>query len=147
MRGGFRIGHIFGINIHIDWSWIFIFLLLTWNLAAGVFPGWHPSWGLTLNWAIAVLAALLFFASVLAHELSHSLVAKAQGLPVRQITLFLFGGVSNIEREPASPRTEFWMAVVGPITSIALGVIFLLLGGVSAGTMGDALSAPVEVMA
>lgn len=144
MRGGFRIGQIFGINIRIDWSWIFIFLLITWNLAASVLPQWHPAWGLALNWTIAVAASLLFFASVLAHELSHSLVAKARGLPVRRITLFLFGGVSNIEREPPSPGTEFLMAVVGPITSILLGVIFLLLGRASAGEMRNLVTDPTQ---
>jgi len=133
MQRGIRIGKIFGINIHLDWSWIFIFLLVTWSLAAGVFPAWHPDWGTGLNWAVALAAALLFFASVLAHELSHSLVARAQGLPVKRITLFLFGGVSNIEREPHSPGNEFWMAVVGPVTSFVLGVAFLILSGVLAG--------------
>src|SRR5689334_16438234 len=125
MRGGFNIGRIFGIRINLDWSWIFIFLLVTVNLAVGVFPAWHPDWGPALAWGVAALASLLFFASVLVHELSHSLVARANGLPVQNITLFLFGGVSNIEREPASPKTEFLMAVVGPIASLLLGAIFL----------------------
>ena len=132
MRSGLRLGRIFGINIYIDWSWIFIFLLVTWNLAAGVFPQLHPNWGATLNWGTAIVASLLFFASVLAHELAHSLVAKVRGLPVRNITLFLFGGVSNIQREPASAGTEFVMSIVGPLTSIVLGVIFLLLSGATA---------------
>src|ERR1051326_2049537 len=103
MQRGLRIGQIFGINIYLDWSWIFIFLLVTSSLAMGVFPSWHPDWGPGLSWGVALAASLSFFVSVLAHELSHSLVAKAQGLPVRRITLFLFGGVSNIEREPLSP--------------------------------------------
>jgi Zn-dependent protease/CBS domain-containing protein len=144
MRDGIRIGRIFGINIHLDWSWIFIFLLVTWSLAVGVFPNWHPDWGPALNWTVATAASLLFFVSVLLHELSHSLVAKARGLPVRRITLFLFGGVSNLEREPPDPKTEFLMAVVGPITSIVLGVIFLFLGGTLAGAMGGMMDAPVE---
>jgi Zn-dependent protease len=134
MRNGFSVGRIFGIRITIDWSWIFIFVLVIWNLGTAV-SDLHRFWSPATIWGVAVVAALLFFASVLAHELAHSLVARAQGLPVRTITLFLFGGVSNIQREPRSPAAEFLMAIVGPITSIVLGVIFLVLGAISAGTL------------
>jgi Zn-dependent protease len=139
MRSGIPLGRIFGIKIYLDWSWFLIFLLVTWNLTF-VFSQFHPQWGVVLNLGIAVLAALLFFASVLVHEFAHSLVAKAQGLPVRSITLFLFGGVSNIEREPPSPRAEFLITIVGPISSFVLGVVFYLLGlliGQVGGTMAD----------
>lgn len=132
MRSGIRLGRIFGIDIYVDWSWIFIFVLVTWNLAATVFPSLHPGWGLSTNLILGFVASILFFASVLAHELAHSLVAKARGLPVRRIILFIFGGVSNIEREPSSPGEEFMVAVVGPLTSLVLGVLFLFLGGVTA---------------
>ncbi|HKE05248.1 MAG TPA: site-2 protease family protein [Blastocatellia bacterium] len=127
MNRGFYLGRIFGINIHIDASWILIFLLVTWSLASGLLPAWHPGWSAGMRWVLALVAATLFFASILLHELSHSIVAKAYGLPVRRITLFLFGGVSNIEREPPTPKIEFLMAVVGPITSILLGLIFLAM--------------------
>src|SRR6266542_3501426 len=118
MTGGFKLGKLFGINIAIDWSVLFLLLLITWNLGAGVFPELHPNWGPVLNWATALVAAILFTGSILAHELSHSLVARARGIPVSNITLFIFGGVSNITREPPSPGTEFVMAIVGPLTSI-----------------------------
>lgn len=131
--GGFRLGQIFGIEIRVDWSWIFIFFLVTWSLVVGVFPRLHPDWGFGLNLVVGLSASILFFSSVLAHELAHSLVARAKGLPVSQITLFLFGGVSNLEREPSSPGDEFIIAVVGPLTSIILGAAFLFLGGVAAG--------------
>ncbi len=130
MRKGIRIGRIFGINIRIDWSWLLIFLLITWNLSA-VFGDYHPDWNTTLRWGTAIIAAVLFFVSVLAHELAHSLFAISRGVPVRNITLFLFGGVSNTQREPDSPKTEFWMALLGPLTSLVIGgllVWFTTLG-------------------
>jgi len=123
----FRIGKIFGINIHVDWSWFLIFGLVSWSLAS-VFGQTHPEWNATTQWGIAVIAAFLFFISVLAHELAHSLVARARGVRVRNITLFMFGGVSNIQREPSSPLDEFLVTVVGPLTSFFLGFVFLLLG-------------------
>lgn len=126
-RSGFLVGRLYGISIRIDWSWTFILLLITWNLSTS-FGQTQPGWSNVMRWSISLLAALLFFASVLAHELAHSLVARSQGLPVRNITLFLFGGVSNIQREPSSPKDEFWMAIAGPLTSLILGVALLLLG-------------------
>lgn len=129
MKDGFSLGKIFGIEIDIDASWLVIFLLVTWNLAVGLFPQIHPEWSYLLDWSLGVLASLLFFASVLAHELAHSLVAMNRGLKVSQITLFLFGGVSNIVKESSSPKTEFLMAIVGPLTSLGLGIIFLALAG------------------
>lgn len=143
---GIRLGRLFGINIYVDWSWIFVFLLVTWNLAVGVFPVLHPAWSNLLSWTTAVVAAVLFFASVLAHELAHSIVAKARGLPVSRITLFLFGGVSNIEREPTSPETEFVMAIVGPLTSLVLGILFLVLGGAGAILTTGLIGAPLRLL-
>lgn len=140
-KGGFRVGTFFGINIHLDWSWLLIFLLVSWNLTAS-FNQMHPDWGIALTIGVALAAAVLFFASVLAHELAHSLVARAQGVPVRRITLFLFGGVSNIEREPESPRAEFLITIVGPITSIVLGLLFILVTGVAGSELMGNLSNP-----
>jgi Zn-dependent protease len=131
-RSGFRVGRIFGIDIRLDWSWLLILLLVVWNLSV-TFSSVHPDWGVGLVWGDAIVAALLFFGSVLAHELAHSLVAKARGIPVQSITLFLFGGVSNIQREPESPGGEFVMAVLGPITSLVLGGALLTAALASSG--------------
>lgn len=127
IMNGFRVGKIFNININIDWSWLLIFGLISWSLASS-FGQMHPEWTQLMQWGMAILAALLFFLSVLAHELAHSLMARAQGVEVRNITLFLFGGVSNIQKEPASPMNEFLVTIVGPLTSFILGGAFLLLG-------------------
>ena len=146
MRSGFKVGTLFGISIHVDWSWVLIFLLVTWNLAGAVFPSLHPDWSIGMNIALGVAASLLFFISILLHELAHSLVAKARGLPVRRITLFFFGGVSNIEREPPSPFTEFLMAIVGPLTSLLLGFGFIWLGRQNIPEMDNALSRPAQLL-
>lgn len=135
-RGGFRIARIFGINIYMDLSWVFIFLLVTWNLAGVVFPTLHPNWNMQMNTGLGIFASLMFFASVLAHELSHSLMARANGLPVGRITLFIFGGAADIGREPPSPGIEFLIAIIGPITSAVLGGLFLLFGTLSMNVLG-----------
>jgi Zn-dependent protease/CBS domain-containing protein len=126
----FRLGRLFGIDVRIDYSWLFVFVLLTWNLAA-VFSVWHPDWTPLEAVGIAATAAVLFFACVLLHELAHSLVARRFGLRVRSITLFLFGGISNIEREPPSARAEFLTAIAGPIVSLVLGFGFITLTSLS----------------
>jgi Zn-dependent protease/CBS domain-containing protein len=107
----------------------------------------HPAWGPALTWSLAFLAALLFFASVLAHELAHAIVAQRYDIPVRNITLFLFGGVSNIQRDPKSPRAELLMALAGPITSLILGMIFLLAANATAALPANAVSSPAAALA
>jgi Zn-dependent protease/predicted transcriptional regulator len=129
---GLRIGRLFGIDIRIDWTWLIIFALVTYSLGATL-DQLHSEWGVTLRWGVAIVAALLFFGSVLAHELAHSLVSQARGDPVESITLFLFGGVSSIKEEPDSPAGEFLMAFVGPLTSIVIGFGLLLIGGLVGG--------------
>lgn len=127
MPGSLRIGKIAGINISIHVSWLIIFVLLTWSLAGGWFAVLYPGWSSVTYWVVSVFAALLLFISVLLHELAHSLVARWRGLPVKTITLFIFGGVSNIEREPASAGIEFQMSLVGPLMSLLMsGLSFLL---------------------
>src|SRR5262252_179172 len=127
MPGSFSIGRIAGIEIDIHVSWIIIVVLLTVSLATGWFPQLYSRWSTASYWLIALLSSLLLFVSVLLHELAHSLVARRRGLPVKNITLFIFGGVSNIEREPPSPGIEFQIAVVGPLTSLLIGGLAFVL--------------------
>lgn len=135
MPGSFRLGKIFGIEIAVHVSWLLIVVLLTWSLATGWFPTLYKGWSSATYWVVSLLAVLLLFASVLLHELAHSLVARRRGLPVKNITLYIFGGVSNIEQEPKSPGVEFQMSFVGPLTSLLLGGLsFLLLLAIGRGT-------------
>src|SRR6266852_4824953 len=127
MPGSLNLGKIAGISIYINVSWFIILVLLTWSLATGWFPIFYPGWTATTYWVISLVSALLLFVSVLLHELAHSLVARARGLSVKNITLFIFGGVSNIEQEPTSPGVEFQVAVVGPLTSLLIGALCFLL--------------------
>lgn len=129
MNKGIRIARLFGIEIKIDWSWLLILMLIVWNLTSA-FSQAHPEWGMLFSISMGLLAAILFFLSVLLHELAHSLVAKSRGIPVSDITLFLFGGVSNIREEPKTPGSEFMMAVMGPVTSLVIGFLLLVLSGI-----------------
>jgi Zn-dependent protease/CBS domain-containing protein len=126
MQGQIHLFTIAGIRIEIHISWLIIFVLLTVTLATSWFPLVVPGVPTLVDWVVSGISAILFFASVLAHELAHSLMARLRGLPVKSITLFIFGGVSNIEREPRSPGVEFQMAFVGPLTSLAIGGLTLL---------------------
>ncbi|HXZ03504.1 MAG TPA: site-2 protease family protein [Ktedonobacteraceae bacterium] len=127
MPGSLRIGKIFGIDIYIHISWIIIIVLMTWTLAVGWFPVLYHGFSAITDWVLGFIASLLLFVSVLLHELAHSVVARKRGLPVKNITLFIFGGVSNIEKEPGSPGIEFQMAVVGPLASLLIGLLCFLL--------------------
>lgn len=128
MMGGIRIGRLAGIDIFLDWSLAIIFFLIMAVLGAGVLPSWHPDWPAATTWLTALVAAVLFFASILIHEMSHALVGRTHGMTVRRITLFVFGGMAHLEDEPRNWRAEFWMAIAGPIASIALGVLFAFVG-------------------
>lgn len=132
MGGGIKIGRLFGIEIAIHPTWFIILAVITWSLATGVFRTAFAASEATY-WIVAAIAALLLFASVLVHELAHSLVARAQGIPVKGITLFLLGGVSAIEKDASSPGREALMAGVGPLTSLVLGGLFVL-GGFAIGS-------------
>lgn len=119
-RRGLPIGRLFGISIDLDYSWFLIVALLTWMLAASYFPAEYPGWSGGEYWLIGFVTALLLFVSVLLHELAHSLVAQHYGIEVPRITLFLFGGVSQIASEPPNAGEEFWIAFAGPVTSLAI---------------------------
>jgi Zn-dependent protease/CBS domain-containing protein len=125
---GIELGKLFGVKIFADYSLLIIMALVTVNIGAGVLPAWHPHWSALLTWTVAATAAVLFFGSILLHELSHALVGRKVGIPISGITLFMFGGVAQMEKEPDRPRAEFLMAIVGPITSIGIGVVATLIG-------------------
>ena len=124
LKSGIPIGRLFGIPLRLHFSWFFIFALVTWALAASYFPDVWPGWSLSAYIIAGIITSLMFFGSVLLHELMHSVVAIASGIPVKSITLFIFGGVSQITEEPAKPEVELKIALAGPLTSILLGGIF-----------------------
>lgn len=119
-----KIFRLFGFDVRIDASWLIIAALLTWSLAVGVFPYEYRGLGIAEYWWMGVIGTLGLFGSIVIHELCHSLVARRHDLPMRGITLFIFGGVAEMGGEPPSPGVEFYMAIAGPVASIALGFIF-----------------------
>jgi len=125
MEASIRLGRLRGIVIGVHYSWLLVFALLTYSLAVGVFPSWYPGWSSGTYWAVGALASVLLFASVLAHELGHSLVAQSRGVPVISIVLFIFGGVAQLADEARRARDEFLIAVAGPLVSIVIGVVSL----------------------
>ena len=147
MNRGLRIARIAGIDVVLDWSLLLIFMLITVSLSAGVFPVWHPEWSMALSWSTGLGAAVMFFASVLVHELSHALVGRAQGIEIRRITLFMFGGMAHMSKEPQKWRAELLMAAVGPLTSLVLGILFLVLAGMLTGPIEVDLEHPEDVLA
>ena len=125
-KNSLTIGRIFGIPIRIHSSWLLLFVLISWSLASQYFPQRYGGWAEGQYWLVAIATSLLLFFSVLLHELAHALVAISRGLPVHDIVLFIFGGVAELTEEPEAPRTEFTMALVGPLTSFALAFLFLI---------------------
>lgn len=132
MTGTVRILTVRGIGIDVHVSWLVVYGLITWTLAAGYFPRVLPDLPASVYWLSGLIAALLLFISVLLHELSHAFVAMSQGLAVRGITLFLFGGVSHLGDEPPSARSEFLIAVVGPLTSFGIAGVLWAVGALGA---------------
>jgi len=124
--GALQIARVLGVPIYLHFSWVIVFGLITWTLAAGYFPAQHPDLPAASYWAKALVASLLFFLSILLHELSHAVVALRHGIGIRSITLFIFGGVAEMEKDPPDGATEFKIAVVGPLASLALAGFFWL---------------------
>jgi Zn-dependent protease len=122
----FSIGKILGIPIFLDYSWFIILALLTWMLAQNYFPLEFKNWTIFSYWTVGFITSILFFISILLHEFGHSIIAIKYKIKVKRITLFLFGGVAEISKEPSKSSVDFWIAVAGPITSIILAAIFYL---------------------
>ena len=145
MNQNVRLGRIAGIPVGVNWSIVVIFFLLAWELADLVLPGDHPRHAVVLYWVVGGVATVLFFASLLAHEVSHAVVAKRNGIGVRRITLWLFGGVSELDKDALTPGADFRIAIAGPVTSFVLAGVYGVFGillhdaGGTAGVVGSAL--------
>jgi len=129
-----------GFEVRVDASWLIIAVLIVWSLAVGVFPYRLPGLPSATYWWMGIFGALGLFVSIVVHEFSHSIVARRNGLPMKGITLFVFGGVAEMESEPPDPKTEFLMALAGPLASLAIGAVFYVIGAAAA------TSLPLEVI-
>jgi Zn-dependent protease/CBS domain-containing protein len=145
MKAQIKLGRIFGIKIGLHYSWLIIALLIAFSLA-GHFGAAHPDWGRGVIWGMAIVTALLFFAAIVAHELSHAMVARRRGLPVRSITLFALGGVAQLEKDAEDATTEFLVSIVGPIASAAIGFVCLMLAWLLGWTMTAGPTTPLMEM-
>jgi Zn-dependent protease/CBS domain-containing protein len=137
-----KLGRIGGIEIGLHYSWFIIAILIAFSLA-GNFKSVSPGWSPEVIWGAAIITSVLFFVTLLLHELAHSMVAKAYGLRVRAITLFALGGVSQIESESPKAIAEFWIAIVGPISSAILGGIFIGLARLTGSPAGTKAETPI----
>ncbi|MGD2206622.1 MAG: site-2 protease family protein, partial [Anaerolineae bacterium] len=144
MRGSLNLGKVLGIPIRLHASWFLIAVLIAWTLAVGYFPQEYPGWAAATYWSIGAVTAILFFASVLIHELGHSVLALREDVPVKSITLFVFGGVAQIGREPPTAGAEFRIAIAGPLSSLGLAALLGGLGGALADNI--VLSAPLAYL-
>jgi Zn-dependent protease/predicted transcriptional regulator len=144
LRSSVKLGSIFGVPIGLNFSWFLTFGFFILILAVRVYPDIFPDSGAWLYWVMAVVSGVLFFASILTHEMAHSLIAKAYGIPVKGITLFIFGGVSQITKEATRPLAEFIMAFAGPATSVLLAGMFGLLWWLTGAGEGEPLAVVLE---
>jgi Zn-dependent protease len=145
MRTLFKIGSISGIKIQLHISWLVIALLIAISLASH-FRAVNPAWSTSIVWGSAVITSVLFFASILAHEFSHAVVARLQCLPVSAITLFALGGIAQIEEETTDAKSEFWVSIIGPITSAMIGIICLAIAWWNGWTLLAEPLTPLQAM-
>jgi Zn-dependent protease/predicted transcriptional regulator len=145
MKSSIRLGSVFGIEVGLHYSWFLIALLITMSLSSQ-FQASNAAWGPAVIWTTSLMTALLFFATLLAHELSHALVARSRGLTTRAITLFALGGVAQIEKEPEDPKTEFLVGIVGPFSSAVIGLASLGLAWVGGWRFNHAPETPLLAM-
>jgi Zn-dependent protease/predicted transcriptional regulator len=145
MKAHIKLGRIFGVAVGLHYSWIIIALLVTLSLRSQ-FAVEHPNWDGFTIWSIAIITGLLFFVSILLHELSHAAVARLRGIPVRAITLFALGGVAQIEKDAADAKSEFWMGIIGPITSFVIGAVCLVLAWLTGWNFSAETGSPLMAM-
>jgi Zn-dependent protease/predicted transcriptional regulator len=138
---------MFGFAVRVDASWLIIAVLITWSFSSLVFPHAYPGLSSAEYWLMGIGGALLLFASIIVHELAHSLVARRSGLAMKGITLFIFGGVAEMDREPSSAKAEFQMAIAGPLTSVAVGLIFYFLSSAMGGVWPAAVTGVLSYLA
>jgi Zn-dependent protease/CBS domain-containing protein len=139
MGSSVRLGRIAGIEFGVNWSWLVVFALIVWTLASGIFPSTNPGLSKATHIAMGIVAAFLFFLSILLHEFGHALQARREGIEIDGITLWLFGGVARFRGSFRSPGSEFRVAIAGPLVSLVLGVLFVaiaLIGGIPSAVDG-----------
>jgi Zn-dependent protease/predicted transcriptional regulator len=145
MRSSIRLGKVFGIEIGLHYSWFLIALLIVMSLGSQ-FQETHKDWGTNVIWALATLTAILFFVTLLAHEMSHALVARSRGLTTKAITLFALGGVAQIEKDPEDAKTEFLVGIVGPFSSAVIGLVLLAVAWALGWHLGASPATPLLAM-
>ncbi len=145
MKASIKLGKIYGIEIGLHYSWLIIAVLISLSLS-NYFAEAHPDWSRNVIWAMAVSTSFLFFLAIVLHELSHAAIARWNGLPVRSITLYALGGVAQIEKEPENAKTEFWLGVIGPITSSVIGLVCLGIALLSGWNLMGESETPIMAM-
>jgi Zn-dependent protease/predicted transcriptional regulator len=142
-----RLFKLLGFEVRIDWSWIIIAILIAWSLSTGLFPFHYKNLSTQTYWLMGIVGAAGLFLSIIAHELCHSLVARKYDLPMKGITLFIFGGIAEMEDEASTPKAEFMMAAAGPISSIAIALIFYGMHAAGKGVFSEPINGVVRYLA